>query len=134
PVADLKHQFFYVGEEPLTVRWEPEEQEYIEISMTTKYLRSVLPAPHCLHMPINTAMGAAHTDAIYASGVPIWPQLKPLLFELAYSRMDGLGKMMYIRSKIIELLAIVHAKYRHDAGYSNTQAVLPAHEKEKMLL
>lgn len=134
-IGDLKHQAFYVNKgTSLHIQWEESTQiEYFELSLSLEYLKSLLPQQHFLYPRLCAAEATGESTLLYERGLPIWPQLKTLLYEMVYCKYDGLSKKMYIKSKVIELLSMQQSKHEKSEGKISVAPVLPQHERDKMM-
>ena len=134
-IGDLKHQAFYMEKDSsLHIQWEADQHiEFFELSVSLNYLNDLLPTQHFMHERMSRALAKRESRAIYEQCLPVWPQLKTLLYEMVYSKFDGLSKRMYIKSKILELLSIQQSKYEKLERSAGTGPVISPHEKEKML-
>lgn len=134
-VNELKHHAFYMqAGHSLHVQWASATGiEYMEISIAVDQLLGILPERHFLHATLAVAKQGSTSCSLYPRSLPIWPQLKTVLYEMTYNRFRGLTKTMYIKAKVMEMLAIQQAKVERLGDASGDHATLSPQEREKVL-
>lgn len=125
--------FFVEKDTTLSFCWEDERpQEIFEVSISLDYLYNLLPSEHFLYNRLSEATASTTIVALFDRPMAMGPKLKSVLYDMVYCKYAGLTKSLYIKGKIIEILAFQQLKHDRLHDEKPSQNNISKEEREKM--
>lgn len=130
-VGEMQSQLFYIHDKPFQFSVAAGVNEAFEISMTTDYFKALLPDGHDLYGALDRLTGAG-AQALHHPPVPVCARTKIALHEAQYHRLGEACDPLYIRAKIMELLAYQQANQVEERRLAHAAPSLPEEERQRM--
>ena len=129
-----QHNLFLLPERNLVVQWKPSEQvEVFTINMSTEFFFSNLPATHPLCKHFQMGISAVLPAFMSMRNLPLTSKMISSLFEILNCSYSGYHKSLFIKAKVIELMALQFEQYEQLPLPDITSSLKEA-DKEKMHL
>lgn len=129
-----QHNLFLLPERNLVVQWKHNEQvEVFAVNMSTDFFFNNLPATHPLYMHFQRGIDAVLPAFLSMRNLPLTSKMISSLFEILNCSYSGYHKSLFIKAKVIELMALQFEQYEQLPLPDITSSLKEA-DKQKMHL
>lgn len=131
-----QYNLLYLNRQEIQLTWHPDEKlETFELGLSLSLLQELLPGEHPLYTQLFSSQQPGTTGPVSSYNLPLPATIRTILYDMLNCQLPTSLKQMYIKAKVIELLAL-HA-VQHDeapALASRSNQYLKRSEIEKMHL
>lgn len=122
-VGELCQLAFFVNKGTiLSFQWKEKRPHNIfEVSISVDYLSKLLPTDHFLYDRLQKALLHEDSYPLFDRPMTIGPKLKATLHDMVYCPYSGSIKSLYIKGKLIEILAL--QQFKHDRLHQENNTV-----------
>jgi len=129
-----QHNLLLLPKRNMRVQWLPEEEtETFSINITTDFFFSSLPESHPLNRHFKSGIEEVLPAFMSQQNLPVTPKMISTLFEILNCQYSGYHKSLFIKAKVIELLALQFDQYEQ-LPVPDITSVLKLADIEKMHL
>lgn len=128
-----QYNLLYLNRQEIHLTWHPGQQlETFEIGLSLPLLRALLPEEHPLYPQLFSEQALTNARPVSSQNLPLPAAIRNILYDMLHCQLPASLKQMYIKAKVIELLAL-HAVQQEEAPEKHTHYLKKA-EIEKMHL
>jgi AraC-like DNA-binding protein len=107
-----QHNLLLLPQRNMLVQWLPnEETEAFAINITTDFFFSNLPQTHPLYGHFKNGINQVLPAFLSQQNLPVTPKMISTLFEILNCPYHGYHKSLFVKAKVIELLALQFDQY-----------------------
>ena len=107
-----QHNIILLPQRNMLVHWLPgEETETFAINITTGFFFNSLPGSHPLNRHFKNGIEEVLPAFMSQQNLPVTPKMISTLFEILNCQYSGYHKSLFIKAKVIELLALQFDQY-----------------------
>ncbi|WP_439556252.1 helix-turn-helix transcriptional regulator, partial [Dyadobacter sp.] len=129
-----QHNLFLLPDKNLIIQWKPGgEVEAFAISLDTQFFFENLPASHPICTHFRSGISKSLPAFMLRRNLPLTTKMVSSLFEILNCTYSGYYKSLFIKAKVIELLAFQFEQYEH-LPVPDISVNLKESDKEKMHL
>lgn len=129
-----QHNLLLLPQKNMLVQWQPGgETEVFAINITTDFFFNNLPDTHPLYSHFKNGIAEVLPAFMSQRNLPVTPRMISTLFEILNCQYSGYHKSLFVRAKVIELLALQFDQYEQLPVPDITSA-LKTEDTEKMHL
>ena len=102
----------YLNQQKIQLTWHPGERlETFEVGLSLDLLHQLLPLQHTLYSRLIKSRERNIAAPINTYNLPLPASIRQILFDILHCQLTPVFKQMYIKAKIIELLALQSEHY-----------------------
>ncbi len=107
-----QHNMILLPQKDMLIQWQPgEETESFAINITTDFFFDNLPKSHPICAHFRRGMNLSMPEFLSRQNLPLTSKMIATLFELIHCNYSGYHKILFIKAKVIELLALQFEQY-----------------------
>ena len=107
-----QHNLLLLPKRNMLVQWLPnEETEAFSINITTDFFFNNLPESHPLYRHFQNGIEEVLPAFMSQQNLPVTPKMISTLFEILNCQYSGYHKSLFVKAKVIELLALQFDQY-----------------------
>ncbi|TDE13952.1 AraC family transcriptional regulator [Dyadobacter psychrotolerans] len=107
-----QHNLLLLPKKNMLVQWQPkEETEVFAINITTDFFFKTLPEEHPLYRHFQNGISEILPAFLSQRNLPVTPKMISTLFEILHCTYSGYHKSLFVKAKVIELLALQFDQY-----------------------
>jgi AraC-like DNA-binding protein len=107
-----QHNLLLLPKRDMLVQWQPEaETEVFCINISTEFFFFHLPETHPLYKHFQESIAEVLPAFLSLSNLPLTSKMISILFEILNCQYSGYHKNLFVKAKVIELLALQFAQY-----------------------
>jgi len=126
-----EHQIFLFEQETITAVWDAcSKQEFFEISMTYNFFNALLPETVLDNALTNYEPAKKESTTLFARPLPITPSMEKILQDILHQDVATSFQPLYIKAKIMELIALQFSQYESNLKATNTLGSPHLQQKE----
>lgn len=117
--GNYEYNALYFPAQEAEIEWQPQEYtETFELNIIPELLEKHLPAAHPF-LDIIRQQGNGEVVRFNEQNLPLTPQITTILFDILNCPLENHYKRLYLRGKVIELLAILmHQSEQYQTAYA----------------
>lgn len=109
-----QHNLMLLPQRQMLVQWPTDvETELFSINITPEFFFATLPETHPLSRHFQEGIELRLPAFFSLRNLPVTPRMIAILFEILHCAYSGYHKSLFIKAKVIELLALQFEQYEH---------------------
>lgn len=109
-----QYNLLYLNRQDIHLTWHPGQQlETFEIGLSLPFLQALLPGEHPLYPLLFSEQALTNARPVNSQNLPLPGTIRNILYDMLHCQLPTSLKQMYIKAKVIELLA-VHAAHQEE--------------------
>jgi AraC-like DNA-binding protein len=135
-----QHNMILLPQKDMLVQWQPgEETESFAINITPDFLFNNLPKKHPVRAHFRRGMDRSLPEFLSRQNLPLTSKMISTLFELIHCNYSDYHKSLFIKAKVIELLALQFEQYEqlpllHVTSFLKQEDVEKMHAARQILI
>jgi AraC-like DNA-binding protein len=106
-----QHNLMLLPQRKMFVQWQADETELFSISITPDFFFDTLPETHFLANHFKDRIAQRLPAFFSLTNLPVTPRMVSTLLDIVHCDYSGYHKILFIKAKVIELLAMQFEQY-----------------------
>jgi AraC-like DNA-binding protein len=107
-----QHNLLLLPQRKMVVQWQPnEETEVFSINVSPEFFFANLPKTHAVHKHFQEGIREVLPAFLSLRNLPVSSKMISCLFEILHCQFFGYQKSLFVKAKVIELLALQFEQY-----------------------
>ncbi|MFT3824976.1 MAG: AraC family transcriptional regulator [Chitinophagaceae bacterium] len=122
-LSNNEYNYLLLNKQQIELHWQDNETiEFFELGISPVLFLQHLPPEHPFYTTVRNSMDRNISSVINTLNLPLSQTLYTMLFQVLHCPLEGPYKQLYIKSKLLELLAFQLAQYEQLYGPLKSEA------------